>query len=104
MKKIQNPNFAHYDNPNGISPKSPTSSQKQNPEGIQPSSPGLRGTSYPGLQASECPSTLKGLRHFGRVASIALLTACAFTLFPHRATAASEEGFTSIFNGKDLSE
>jgi len=81
MKKTEIPNFAF----------------SQNPKGIQSFSPGLRGTSYPGLPTSECSSTLKGLRYFGLAALIALLS-----LYTHRATAASEEGFTPIFNGKDL--
>src|SRR5437660_6001042 len=70
----------------------------QNPEGIPSFSPGLRGTSYPGLTTSERKSTLKGLRQLGLAASIA----CTFTLFTQPATAATEEGFTSIFNGKNL--
>src|SRR5437660_812454 len=86
MKKIQNQVFAKH----------------QNPEGIQPFSPGLRGTSYPGLHRRKSLPTLKGLRHFGRVTSIGLLTSCALALLTPTSHAATEEGFTPIFNGKDL--
>jgi uncharacterized protein (TIGR03067 family) len=47
-------------------------------------------------------SILKGLRHFGHIASLGLLAACIFHLLTQPAAAANEEGFTPLFNGKDL--
>jgi uncharacterized protein (TIGR03067 family) len=104
MKKIQNQNFAICQNPNGIPSQSPRLSPGQNPKGIPPSSPGLRGTSYPGLRAFRYPPTLKGLRPCGPalLQLLAAAIACSLILLVQTATAATEEGFTSIFNGKDL--
>jgi len=42
------------------------------------------------------------LRHFGHIASLGLLAACIFHLLTQPAAAANEEGFTPLFNGKDL--
>jgi hypothetical protein len=47
----------------------------ENPKGIPAQSPGLRGTSYPGI-TDQTASTLKGLRHRGRIALV-LLAKCA---------------------------
>jgi len=78
-------------------------SLNQNPKGIPSFSPGLRGTSYPGLHAFESPSTLKGLRHSLCSAPLRLFTAAtALTLLIQTSTAATEDGFTPLFNGKDL--
>jgi uncharacterized protein (TIGR03067 family) len=71
-------------------------SANQNPKGIPSFSPGLRGTSYPGLSTSKTPSTLKGLRRL-----LTAATLCTIALL-QPARAATDDGFTSIFNGKDL--
>jgi uncharacterized protein (TIGR03067 family) len=77
-------------------------SANENPKGIPSSSPGLRGTSYPGLLTPTRQTTLKGLRHFGHVALIGLVVASTLALPVQSATAATEDGFTPLFNGKDL--
>jgi predicted AlkP superfamily phosphohydrolase/phosphomutase/tetratricopeptide (TPR) repeat protein len=55
--------FAHEGRAQSLRNEISIQSQKENPKGIPPSNPGLRGTSYPGLEGVESPSTLKGLRH-----------------------------------------